>query len=403
MSQIRQSFTVSVAMLMAALSLTISAQAQQNQPAEKPEPKPINHGIQPSFIKDIVSFENIHDNNLVGYGIVVGLNGTGDTLRNVPMTELSIASIMERQGLYVKDKEMKLRNVAAVMVTAKLPAFAKKGSKIDVNVSSIGDASDLKGGTLLVTGLVGADGVTYAAAQGSLAVGGFTVNGPDGGSITQGVPTNGRIPNGAHLVAENDFKLNEMNSMNLSLTNPDFTTAKRIADAINTKLGATLAKAQDPSTVLMKRPVGFRLSMFDMIYEIENEKVVPDQKARIVIDERTGTLVVGQRIRVSRVAVAQANLIVRIEQDPVQGAGGAGGNAGAGGVAAGGAPGEIVQDSTLGFDDGKDKRFKPFGNFITVEELVQQLALLELGPRDIITIMQALKTAGALQAEIITM
>lgn len=401
MTRLKQYKNRFVTLVLAAMFMTPSVTAQQNQAPAKKEPKPsFLPTTQSSRIKDIVSFENIHSNKLIGYGIVVGLNGSGDTFRNVPFAELSMASMLERLGVNIKDQEMNPRNVAAVMVTADLPAFANKGSKIDVTISSIGDATDLKGGELIATTLIGADGQAYGLAQGALTVGGFTVKGDDGGSITQGVPTNGVLTNGAMVIAENDFRLSEMRSMKLSLTNPDLTTARRIEAAINEKLGNKLARATDPSTVVMVRPVGYPLQMVDMMAAIENERVTPDQQAVVVIDERTGTIVMGEDVRINLVTIAQANLVIKVENDPVQGQGGAGGQAGAGGVAQGGAPGQIVTNSTLGVDDGKDQRFHKLGNFITLDELIKQLHTLKLGPRDIMTILQALKRAGALQAEI---
>ncbi|WND01912.1 flagellar basal body P-ring protein FlgI [Temperatibacter marinus] len=407
MTALVKTFTTILIAATAIIVAPSAANAQQQNAAEQAKPKPKAEFLpttQTSRIKDIVTFENHHVNKLMGYGVVIGLNGTGDTFRNVPFGELSMASMLERLGVNIKGEEMKPRNVAFVIVTADLPPFSNKGSALDVTISSIGDASDLKGGELVATTLIGADGQAYALAQGALTVGGFTVKGDDGGSITQGVPTNGTLTNGAIIVAENDFELAEMRSMKISLNNPDLTTARRIESAINKRLGNNLARATDLATVMMIRPVGYPMQMVDLLAEIENLRVVPDNKAVITINERTGTITMSQDVRISMVTVAQANLFIKVENTQQQGQGGQGGvNAGAGGVAQGGQAGPVITDSALDFDDGKNKRFHKLGNFVTLDDLIKQLHALELGPRDIISVIQDLKKNGAIQAEIRTM
>ncbi len=247
-----------------------------------------------SRVKDLASVEGMRTNQLIGYGIVVGLNGTGDTLNNAPFTKQSVQAMLERLGVNTRGATMRTANLAAVMVTANLPPFAAQGTRIDVTVSSLGDAKSLQGGTLLVTPLLAADGEAYAVAQGSLAIAGFQAEG-DAAKITRGVPTNGRIANGAVIEREIAFKLNEQKCLRLSLRNPDFTTSKRIAAAINDFMGADTAEPTDPSTVTLQVPPRYQGNMIRLLTEVEQLKVEPDQTARVVIDERSGIIVMGPR------------------------------------------------------------------------------------------------------------
>ena len=237
-------------------------------------------------LKDIVSVAGIRDNHLIGYGLVVGLKGTGDEVKNSPYSKETIISMLERLGVNVRDQagQIKSKNLAAVMITADLPPFARKGTRIDVTVSAIGDARDLLGGTLLVTPLLGADGEVYAVAQGSLATSAFEAQGASGSSISKGVPTSGRITNGAIIEKEIEFEFKDIYSLNLSLHNPDFTTAKRIADRINKFSKAQTAKALDPATVHLTIPVEYRQNPLEYITQIEQLKIIPDQIAKVVID-----------------------------------------------------------------------------------------------------------------------
>src|SRR5690348_5344135 len=268
-----------------------------------------------SRIKDLASVEGVRQNQLIGYGLVVGLNGTGDTLNNIPFTKQSLQAMLERLGVNIRGQTLRTGNVAAVMVTANLPAFGTQGTRFDVTVSAMGDAKSLQGGTLLVTPLLGADGNVYGVAQGSLAIGGFQAEG-EASKITRGVPTVGRIANGAIIEREIDFALNRLPNMRLALRNADFTTAKRIAAAINDYIGQPTAEPLDPSTVQLAIPKQFAGKVVALLTEIEQLQIEPDQPAKIVIDERSGIIVMGRDVRVSTVAVAQGNLTVSINETP---------------------------------------------------------------------------------------
>src|SRR5215467_15863171 len=268
-----------------------------------------------SRIKDLANVEGVRQNQLIGYGLVVGLNGTGDTINNSPFTRQSLTAMLERLGVNIRGQTLRTGNVAAVMVTSNLPAFSTQGTHIDVTVSALGDAKSLQGGTLLVTPLLGADGNVYAVAQGSLAIGGFQAQG-DAASVTKGVPTVGRIANGAIIEREIDFALNRMPNVRLALRNADFTTAKRIASAVNDYLGARSAEPVDPSTVTLNVPAEFKGNVVALLTEIEQLQVEPDQAAKIVIDERSGIIVMGRDVRVATVAIAQGNLTITVSESP---------------------------------------------------------------------------------------
>ncbi len=268
-----------------------------------------------SRIKDLANIEGVRQNQLIGYGLVVGLNGTGDTLNNIPFTKQSLQAMLERMGVNIRGATIRTGNVAAVMVTGNLPAFGTQGTRMDVTVSALGDAKNLTGGTLLVTPLLGADGNVYAVAQGSLAISGFAAEGA-AASITRGVPTNGRIPNGAIIEREIEFALNRLPNVRLALRNADFTTAKRIAAAVNDFLGVKTAEPIDPSTVQLAIPAEFKGNVVAFLTEIEQLQVEPDLTAKIVIDERSGIIVMGRDVRVATVAVAQGNLTVTISESP---------------------------------------------------------------------------------------
>jgi len=343
-----------------------------------------------SRIKDIVTFEGVRDNMLVGYGLVVGLDGTGDTLRNSPFTQQSLESMLERLGVNTRDENMKTDNVAAVMVTANLAAFTRQGSRIEINVSSLGDAEDLKGGTLLVTPLMAADGEVYAVAQGPVQIAGFSAQG-DAASITQGVPTSGRIPNGAIVEREINFAMTTMNGVNLQLRSPDFTTARRVADVINKHLGFNAAQPTDPATVKVQRPATYSGDMVAMLTDIENLPVTPDQRARVVVDDRSGVIVIGSDVRISEVAIAQGNLTISITETPQVSQ-----------PSPFAEQGETVTvpRTDIAVDTDSDRQLAVFKSGVSLQELVDGLNALGIGPRDMISILQALKAAGALQAEI---
>jgi flagellar P-ring protein precursor FlgI len=339
-------------------------------------------------IKDIADVEGVRDNQLVGYGLVVGLNGTGDRLRSAPFTRQSLIGVLERLGVNTRDQERQLdtRNVAAVMVTANLPAFARPGSRIDIAVSTLGDATNITGGTLLVTPLLGADGEVYAVAQGAVATGAIAARGA-AASVTRGVPTSGRISSGAVVEREVAFTFAQGSQIRLALRNPDLTTARRIAGAINRMAGGAVANATDPRTVSLliagRDPIGF-------LAEIEQLRVQPDQVARVVIEEASGTIVMGANVRISTVAIAQGNLTVRITETPQVSQP----NALSNGQTA------VVPRTNVEVDDQNERRMGILRGGVTLEELVRGLNSLGIGPRDLITILQTVKAAGALQAEL---
>jgi flagellar P-ring protein precursor FlgI len=339
-------------------------------------------------IKDIADVEGVRDNQLVGYGLVVGLNGTGDRLRSAVFTRQSLVGMLERLGVNTRDNERQLdtRNVAAVMVTANLPPFARPGSRIDIAVSALGDATNLTGGTLLVTPLLGADGEVYAVAQGAIATGAISARGA-AASVTRGVPTSGRIANGAIVEREIPFTLASRDRIRLSLRNPDLTTARRIAAAINAAMRGEVAQAADSRTVTVS--LGGR-SPVEFLSRIEQLRVEPDQVARVVVDEASGTIVMGANVRVSTVAIAQGNLTIRITETPQVSQP----NPLAGGETV------VVPRTTVEVDDQRERRLGVLPQAVTLQDLVRGLNSLGVGPRDLITILQAIKAAGALQAEL---
>ncbi len=342
-----------------------------------------------SRIKDIVDVEGVRENQLVGYGLVVGLNGTGDGLNNSPFTEQSLIAMLERLGVNIRDQNLNTGNVAAVMVTATLPPFSNQGSRIDVNISAFGDASSLQGGTLLVTPLIAADGEVYAVAQGEVHVAGFSVEG-DAASIIQNIPTAGRIPSGAIIEQEIGFKLDDLKEVRLALRNPDFTTARRIAQAINGFTNAGIALAQNPGSVLLPRPMNYDGNIVDLITDIEQLPIRPDQPAKVVISERSGVIVMGADVRVSNVAIAQGNLTLKINETPQVSQANPFADQG---------ETVVVPRTDVEVNTG-DAKLTVLDTGVTLQELVTGLNQLGIEPRDVITILQAIKAAGALQAEI---
>lgn len=340
-------------------------------------------------IKDIVDIDGVRDNMLVGYGLVVGLNGTGDSLSNSPFTAKSLVGMLERLGINTRGDSLKTKNVAAVMVTATLPPFSAQGSRIDVTVSTLGDAKNLAGGTLLVTPLMGADGEVYAVGQGSLVIGGFAAAG-NASSVTKGVPTSGRIANGAIIEREINFELADMPNLRLNLRNPDFTTAKRIAEVINKELKGDVAVANDRSNVTIQIKDKNKNKLVSLITSIEQLEVTPDEVAKVVIDEQSGVIVMGDNVRISRVAIAQGNLTVRITETPQVSQPGALSNGTT----------QTVDRTDIDISEGDGKKLAVFSPGVTLQELVHSLNALGIGPRDMITILQSIKAAGALQADI---
>lgn len=405
-------------------------------------------------IKDLADFDGVRDNDLVGYGLVVGLNGTGDTLNRIIFTRESLYGMLERLGVDSRtaNNDLRTKNVAAVTVTAQLKPFARQGAKIDVSVGALGDASSLLGGLLLVTPLIGADGEVYAVAQGPVAVGGFTARG-QAATLTRGVPTAGRVANGAIVEKEVGFELNSLDTVRLMLRNPDFTTSRRIAQAINAFVGQNGARSVDPGTVTMPVPESYKGDVAALLTDIERLPVEPDQVARVVIDERSGVIVMGENVRISTVAVSQGNLTIRVTETPqvsqpgafAPGPGSAAGvpgqlnadsvvnvprprldakgnavvdangnpvfdlvpqvvpgsrQAGAPGVVGGGAATVVVPRTQIQVDDQSGHRLAIVPSGVSLGELVNGLNALGVGPRDLIPILQAIKAAGALQADI---
>jgi flagellar P-ring protein precursor FlgI len=341
-------------------------------------------------IKDIVDVQGVRGNDLVGYGLVVGLNGSGDSLRSIPFTEDSLINLLERLGVNIEGEDVQAKNVAAVIVTATLPPFARSGSEIDATVSAIGDAKNLLGGTLVLTPLLAADGNVYAVAQGTVIAGGFEASGR-AESVTQGVPTSGVVASGARIEREVDFALDELRSVRLALRNPDFTTARRIEGTINREVGLEVARILDSGTIDIAVPHVFANRVAAFVSAIENLAVTPDQPARVVVDQRSGTIVVGADVRISEVAVSQGNLTVRVTETPQVSQ-----------------PNPFAEGSTVvvprtdvEVDTQAGNRVAVLGEGATLAELVQGLNALGVGPRDLIDILSAIKAAGALHAEFV--
>ncbi len=348
---------------------------------------PVNAQVR---IKDIADVEGIRENQLVGYGLVVGLNGTGDKLDSAVFTRESLVGMLERLGVNTRDQESKLKtkNVAAVMVTANLPAFARTGSRIDVAVSALGDASNLTGGTLLVTPLLAADGDVYAVAQGALATGAIAAGGA-AQSVTRGVPTAGRIANGATVEKEVGFRLASSEALRLGLRNPDLNTARRMEAAINRAFGGrAVARALDPRTIALDLA---GQDVVEALARVEDLRVEPDNAAVVVIDEASGTIVMGANVRVSTVAIAQGNLTIRVTETPQVSQPGPLSNGTT----------TTVPRTSVQVDDGGDKKLGVLSGNVTLRDLVASLNSLGVGPRDMITILQSIKAAGALQAELV--
>ena len=341
-------------------------------------------------IKDLVEFDGVRGNDLVGYGLVVGLNGTGDGLRNAPFTEEIMTNILERLGVNVTGEQFRPRNVAAVFVTATLPPFARAGSRIDVTVSAIGDASSLLGGTLVMTPLNAADGLIYAVAQGPIVAGGVAAEG-DGARVVEGVPTAGSIPGGARVEREIDFALSDLSTIRLALRSPDFTTAGRIEEAINSAVGRPVALMLDAGTVALNVDATGAASPAHAIGFVENLLVAPEIRARVVVDQRSGTVVMGRDVRISRVAVAQGNLTLRVEEEPV--------------VVQPNpfAEGEtiVVPRTRAGIVEEPGIGLAEVPEGTSLSEVIAGLNALGVAPRDMIDILTAIKAAGALHAEFV--
>lgn len=341
-------------------------------------------------IKDLVEFDGVRGNELVGYGLVVGLNGTGDGVRNSPFTEEIMSTLLERLGVNVTGEQFRPRNVAAVIATASLPPFARAGSRIDVTVSAIGDAASLHGGMLVMTPLSGADGQIYAVAQGSIVSGGVSVRG-EAASETRGVPTSGTIPFGATVEREVDFALSSLQRVRLSLRRADFSTAEQIERVINAAIGRRVATMLDAGTVELDIAQLGGISTAHALSRVENLTVAPQSRARIVLDQRSGTVVIGADVRISHVAVAQGALSLRVEETPIA----VQPNPFAEGETV------IVPRTNVAIEDGPPVNLAELSAGTTLSEIVAGLTALGVGPRDLIDLLTAIHAAGALHAELI--
>lgn len=342
------------------------------------------------LLRDLISIEGVRSNQLVGYGLVVGLQGTGDTLTNSQFTQQSLSAMLGRMGVNVNGLQMQTRNTAAVVVTGLLPPFAREGSPMDVQVSSIGDARSLNGGMLMVTPLMGADGEVYAVAQGPVIIGGFQAAGA-AQSVRQGVMTDGRVPGGATVEREVPNTLDGLTKLTLALRNPDFTTAVRIERAINANLGGDVADAVDLGTVQLSVPPNYDHRVTELLARIEQIAVQPDIPARVVIDEKSGTIVVGADVKLDPVAVTHGNLTVRVTESPVvsQPAPYSNGQT------------VVVPRTNIDVNDHADRHLELMRRAATLKDLVDGLNALGLGPHDLIQVLNALRAAGALHAELV--
>lgn len=359
-----------------------------------------------SRLKDIVSIKGVRENQLIGYGLVVGLKGTGDS--KLEFTGLSMSQMLKQMGVSVQQNMIESKNVAAVVVTAALPPFSRVGQKIDVSVASIGDAKSLQGGTLLMTPLRGGDKAVYAVAQGPLLVGGFGDSG-GGSSSSKNHPTSAILSSGALVEKEVNIDFANRNAVRLALHNPDFTTAARVAKTINRELGGIFARARDSATVDVMVPYDFEGGVVDMLALIERLNVESDNRARIVINERTGTIVMGDSVRINTVAIAHGNLTLEVKSKetvttrPVEAIANA-----VDGTKEGvekesqinaGQITETVKETSIQFGESGDKLIAvPKG--ATLGDVVNGLNALGVTPRDLISILQALRAQGALQAEL---
>jgi len=366
-----------VAILAAALAAALAVVAQAATAA-------------PIRLKDLVEFDGVRGNDLVGYGLVVGLNGTGDGLRNAPFTEEIMSNILERLGVNITGEQFRPRNVAAVFVTATLPPFARAGSRIDVTISAIGDASSLLGGTLIMTPLTAADGQIYAVSQGTVIAGGAVAEG-EAARVVQGVPTSGVIPGGARVEREIDFDFGGLSVLRLALRTPDFTTAERIERAVNATFGRHVARMLDAGTVEIDIHATRARSPAHALSRIENVTVEPQRRARVVVDQRSGTIVMGEDVRISRVAVSQGNLVLRVQEAPVA-------------VQPNPfSPGEtiLVPRTDVALEEQEGIGLAEVPTSTSLSDVVEGLNALGVGPRDMIDILKSIKAAGALHAEFI--
>jgi len=337
-------------------------------------------------IRDLCDVVGARDNQLVGYGVVVGLNGTGDDA-SAPFAAQSLRSLLRRLGVQIDQRQVRLRNVAAVIVTANIPAFVRSGSKLDVTVASLGNARSLRGGVLVQTPLRGADRKTYAVAQGALVVGGFSASGSSGSSVTENVTSTARVPNGALVEREIKVNVASKGKLTLALKSPDFTTAQRVADAVNKALGNGSAKALDGGAIEVKAQ-GATTALVAKLSELD---VDPASAARVVINERTGTIVAGGDVRLSPVAIAQGGITIAVQETQA--------------VSQPGALSPGKTTTTQQSDVEAQEKLPPTLSYMkgaaSLADVAQSLSTLGVAPRELASLLQALKAAGALRAEII--
>jgi flagellar P-ring protein FlgI len=342
---------------------------------------------QATRIKDLAEIQGVRSNQLVGYGLVVGLNGTGDD-KKLLFTIRSVVNMLERMGITVNPKDAEVENVAAVMVTADLPAFIKAGTRIDVLVSSIGDADSLQGGTLLLTPLQASDGEVYAVAQGAVSIGGISASG-GGATVQKNFPTVGRVVGGALIEKEIPLEFNAKTSIAVMLRNPDFTTASRVAEAINGALNDHFAMAPDAGTVEVAVPDAYSGKVVSLVTLLEGLDVIPDVESKVLINERTGTVVMGENVRISTVAVSHGNLSIQIKESPQVS------------QPLPFSTGEtvVVPETEIVVQEERSPLFLVEAG-VSIGEVVRALNALGVSPRDLISILQAIKSAGALQAKL---
>ncbi len=344
--------------------------------------------IQAARIKDIGYFLGTRANSIIGYGLVVGLNGTGDK-EKTQFTISTLANLLDNMGIHVDPNQVKVKNIAAVMVTGKLPPFVRGGSRIDVEVSSIGDAKSLEGGTLLLTPLMGPDGKTYAVAQGPISTGGFSAGGASGTKVQKNHPTVGFVSGGATVEQEVNVAYGDLDTLDLVLKSPDFTTASAMTSCINQTLGGAHAQAIDGGTIRIEIPQSYRRQIVAMVTKIENIELKPDVVAKVIINERTGTIVMGEHVKISPVAVAHGGLTVQISEQPavVQ-------------PAPFSEKGRtvVVPQTDVEVKEGKGTLSMVGG--VTISKVIKGLNAIGATPRDLINILQAIKASGAMQAEL---
>ncbi|MCL4104937.1 UNVERIFIED_CONTAM: hypothetical protein GTU68_018644 [Idotea baltica] len=337
---------------------------------------PILSAAEPIRIKDLVEFDGVRGNDLIGHGLVVGLNGTGDGIRNAPFTEEIMSNILERLGVNVTGEQFRPKNVAAVFVTASLPPFSRAGGRIDVTVSAIGDAKSLLGGTLIMTPLNAADGQIYAVAQGTIIAGGAAAEG-NGAAVVEGVPTSGVIPSGARVEREIDFDFSSLSTLRMALLSPDFTTAERMERAVNDAYGRTVARMLDAGTVQVNIAATRAISPAHALSEIENIRVEPERRARVVVDQRSGTIVMGADVRISPVAVSQGNLTLRVQEGQAV----------------------VVPRTEVALEEQEGTGLAVVPGGTSLSEVIAGLNALGVSPREMIDILKSIKAAGALHAE----